>query len=82
MKEENIDLETIKLILENGEVDLAGSKYNDPNGKKWNIATHFMSMFNDRTAIWCISKEKGILIITIFNGKGYNLMNNPYILKR
>lgn len=75
MKEEKVTEKEILEVLNNSEGKMDYSKTYRINA--WNIKPHITFTYNNLTVVACESKEKGILIISVYHGRPKDFFSNP-----
>ena len=74
MQYDKITQEDIRNILLNGNIELSRARQIDRRYAH-NVQNHLHSELNGKVVVFCQSREKGVLVISVFNGKPYTIPN-------
>src|SRR3972149_11650097 len=79
MRLEKISMEQIKEALLNGVAKADNSTQNDKSFA-WNKAQHFSLYYSalNLTAVFCESREKGLMLVSANRGKAHQIHTNAY----
>jgi hypothetical protein len=74
MRQDRISETDIKDILLNGVIEFSRTQQIDRRYAH-NTQNHLHSSYHNKVVVFCQSREKGVLVISVFNGKPYQIPN-------
>lgn len=78
MFKEDVTVKDIYEVLISGVKPIKSRSVRNDKSRAWNEAPHYTVTYNNLTVVVCQSLERKVLVCTVYHGKPFEFMSNPY----